>query len=48
MFHVTFDRPRLGFVCNHDAIFGIKIKEGYYNADYSKASTYTPADRYEL
>ena len=38
MFHATFGKPEIEFICNHDAILRLKIKKGYYRLDYSKSS----------
>ncbi|TFY68932.1 hypothetical protein EVJ58_g722 [Rhodofomes roseus] len=47
MFHATFGKPHLEFICNHDAILRLKIKKGYYRLDYSKSSgmNYSDKDR---
>ncbi|KZT64494.1 hypothetical protein DAEQUDRAFT_678489 [Daedalea quercina L-15889] len=47
MFHATFDKPHLEFICNHDAILRLKINKGYYRLDYSKSSgmNYSERDR---
>ncbi|CCM05147.1 uncharacterized protein FIBRA_07356 [Fibroporia radiculosa] len=37
MFHASFDTPRLEFICNHDAILYLTIKEGHYYLDFAKA-----------
>ncbi|KDQ49725.1 hypothetical protein JAAARDRAFT_142971 [Jaapia argillacea MUCL 33604] len=39
MFHAVFSKPRLEFVCNHEAVLYLKIKEGHLNLDHSKASS---------
>ena len=46
MFFAAFDTPRLDFICNHDAILRIRIKEGHYHLDHTKTLTY--ADRYDV
>lgn len=38
-FVATFAQPQLSFVCNHEAILYLTIKEGHYNLDYKKAPT---------
>ena len=38
MFHARFDEPELNILCNHDALFKIKIKDGHYNTDYSRSA----------
>ncbi|KDQ50328.1 hypothetical protein JAAARDRAFT_200103 [Jaapia argillacea MUCL 33604] len=39
VFHAVFGKPRLEFVCNHEAVLHLKIKEGHLNFDHSKASS---------
>lgn len=46
MFHATFDKPEIEFICNHDAILRLKIKKGYYRLDYSKSSNMNYSDKY--
>lgn len=36
MFYASFDRPRIEFICNHDAIIHLTLKEGHYNTDFAK------------
>ncbi|KZT65463.1 hypothetical protein DAEQUDRAFT_524238 [Daedalea quercina L-15889] len=45
MFHATFDKPHLEFICNHDAILRLKIKKGYYRLDYSRSSAMNYSDK---
>ncbi|KDQ52587.1 hypothetical protein JAAARDRAFT_702442 [Jaapia argillacea MUCL 33604] len=37
MFRAVFDKPRLEFVCNHEAILYLKIKEGHFNREFTKS-----------
>lgn len=37
-FFVTFEAPRVEFVCNHEVILFLALKDGYYHLDTSKAS----------
>ncbi|KAG8800448.1 hypothetical protein FRC16_002842 [Serendipita sp. 398] len=37
-FSAQFDQPRLTFICNHEAIFYLHVREGHYNLDYQKAN----------
>jgi hypothetical protein len=46
MFHASFNAPKLDFLCNHEAIFDINVKDGHYNLDYTRASDTAIADRY--
>ncbi|PCH33793.1 hypothetical protein WOLCODRAFT_112517, partial [Wolfiporia cocos MD-104 SS10] len=39
MFHVKFDKPSLEFVCDHDAILHINIREGHFYLDHNKTFT---------
>ncbi|KDQ50335.1 hypothetical protein JAAARDRAFT_142195 [Jaapia argillacea MUCL 33604] len=36
MFRAVFGKPRLEFICNHQAVLYLKIKEGHYDVDYTK------------
>lgn len=36
-FSASFDKPWVEFICNHDVILHLKIREGYYRLDYHKA-----------
>ena len=45
MFHATFGKPEIEFICNHDAILRLKIKKGYYRLDYSKSSAMNYSDK---
>ncbi|KZT05942.1 uncharacterized protein LAESUDRAFT_206407 [Laetiporus sulphureus 93-53] len=36
MFHASFDAPQVEFLCNHDVVMRIMIKEGHYCQDYTK------------
>ncbi|GJJ16055.1 hypothetical protein Clacol_010334 [Clathrus columnatus] len=44
MFSAIFGRPRIDFVCNHEAVLYLKIREGHFNRDFAKLndSTFTP------
>ncbi|GJJ16021.1 hypothetical protein Clacol_010300 [Clathrus columnatus] len=44
MFSAIFDRPRIEFICNHEAVLYLKIKEGHFNRDFAKSNdpTFTP------
>lgn len=46
MFHATFGKPEIEFICNHDAILRLKIRKGYYRLDYSKSSAMNYSDKY--
>ena len=39
LFHASFGRPSIDFVCNHDLVLRLSLAEGHYNTDYQKAST---------
>lgn len=39
LFHASFGKPSIDFICNHDAILRLNISEGHYNTDFQKAST---------
>lgn len=39
MFGATFDQPEIKFICDHDAILHLKVKNCSYRLDYSKSST---------
>ncbi|TFK43794.1 hypothetical protein BDQ12DRAFT_662371 [Crucibulum laeve] len=39
MFTAVFDKPRLEFICNHDAVLYLKIRDGYLNCDFSELSS---------
>ncbi|OBZ68799.1 hypothetical protein A0H81_11368 [Grifola frondosa] len=47
LFYAKFDKPVLEFICNHDAILRLKIKEGYYNQSH-KVYTRTAAEDVRL
>ncbi|THH28534.1 hypothetical protein EUX98_g5660 [Antrodiella citrinella] len=38
MFYASFDKPRIEFICNHDAIIHLTLKEGHYNTDFARAT----------
>ncbi|PCH36213.1 hypothetical protein WOLCODRAFT_28384 [Wolfiporia cocos MD-104 SS10] len=40
MFHAIFDRPEIEFICGHDVLLKLKIREGKYHFDYSKTSEF--------
>ncbi|KAI0916987.1 hypothetical protein AcW1_007702 [Taiwanofungus camphoratus] len=44
MFHARFDKPRLEFICSHDAVLRMKIREGHYHLDHSKVPTLVRSD----
>lgn len=48
MFHARFDKPRLEFICSHDAVLRMKIREGHYHLDHSKVPTLVRSDRYYI
>ncbi|KAF8881368.1 hypothetical protein BD779DRAFT_1546677 [Infundibulicybe gibba] len=39
MFSAVFGKPRLEFICNHEAILYLKIKEGHFNSEIAKADS---------
>ncbi|KAL4248925.1 hypothetical protein ABKN59_007566 [Abortiporus biennis] len=39
MFHAYFGRPQLEFICNHDALLRLHLKEGHYNTEFAKATS---------
>ncbi|TFK37966.1 hypothetical protein BDQ12DRAFT_132552 [Crucibulum laeve] len=39
MFSAVFDKPRLEFICNHEAVLYVKIKEGHFNRDFAKTDS---------
>jgi hypothetical protein len=39
MFSATFSMPRLEFVCNHEAVLYLRIKEGHFNRDFGKVDS---------
>ena len=38
MFYTSFGKPKLEFICNHDAILRLTLKEGHYNTEFSKGN----------
>ncbi|CCM01094.1 uncharacterized protein FIBRA_03142 [Fibroporia radiculosa] len=50
MFQADFEKPKLEFICNHDAILRLKIKKGLYRLDYNKATnmSYSEKDRLQV
>ncbi|THH09766.1 hypothetical protein EW145_g1793 [Phellinidium pouzarii] len=38
-FFATFGRPHLEFVCNHEVLLFLDIKEGHFNLDYTKTTS---------
>ncbi|TCD65183.1 hypothetical protein EIP91_003005 [Steccherinum ochraceum] len=38
MFHASFGRPRIEFICNHDAAIHLSLQEGHFNTDFANAS----------
>ena len=38
MFYALFDKPKLEFMCNHDAVFRLYLKEGHYNTEFTKSA----------
>jgi len=49
MFSAIFDKPRVDFICNHEAVLYLTIKEGHFNRDFSKLDLSTfQATRYVL
>ena len=43
LFHAYFGPPRLEFVCNHNVILHLKIKEAEYHLDYNRNSELSSA-----
>ncbi|KAF8884778.1 hypothetical protein BD779DRAFT_1535264 [Infundibulicybe gibba] len=39
MFNAIFDKPTLEFICNHEAILYLRIKEGHFNKETAKADS---------
>ncbi|KAF8884777.1 hypothetical protein BD779DRAFT_1442896 [Infundibulicybe gibba] len=39
MFSAAFGKPRLEFICNHEAILYLRIKEGHFNSEIAKADS---------
>lgn len=39
MFSAVFSKPKLEFICNHEAILYLKIKEGHFNSEIAKADS---------
>ncbi|KAI0700948.1 hypothetical protein BC835DRAFT_323570 [Cytidiella melzeri] len=37
MFHASFGKPSLQFICNHEALLHLSIIDGHYNTDFGKA-----------
>lgn len=37
-FSANFATPKLTFICNHEAILYLTVKDGHYNPEFSKAS----------
>ncbi|CCM02877.1 uncharacterized protein FIBRA_04991 [Fibroporia radiculosa] len=50
MFQANFGKPRLEFICNHDAVLHLTITKGYYRLDYNRSSTmaYAEKDRLQI
>lgn len=44
-FKANFDKPRLEFICNHDALLRLIIKDGHYRLNYSAASPMNYSDK---
>ncbi|EKM50129.1 uncharacterized protein PHACADRAFT_153519 [Phanerochaete carnosa HHB-10118-sp] len=38
MFYTSFGKPKLEFICNHDVIIRLTLKEGHYNTEFSKGN----------
>ncbi|TCD64013.1 hypothetical protein EIP91_004681 [Steccherinum ochraceum] len=36
MFRASFSKPRIEFICNHDAIIHLSLNEGHYNSETSR------------
>ncbi|OBZ67411.1 hypothetical protein A0H81_12515 [Grifola frondosa] len=47
LFYAKFDKPVLEFICKHDAILRLKVKEGHYNLGH-KTYTRTTAEDVKL
>lgn len=45
MFYASYGKPKLEFICNHDAILRLTLKEGHYNTEFSKGGN-NPAIMY--
>lgn len=43
MFHASFGKPRIEFICNHDALIHLTLKEGHYNTEFAKADSHVTA-----
>ena len=41
MFSATFNKPRIDFICNHEAVLYLTIKEGHFNRDFDKLDLVT-------
>ncbi|KAJ3554928.1 hypothetical protein NM688_g2854 [Phlebia brevispora] len=39
LFHASFGKPSVDFICNHDAILRLNLTEGHFNTDYQKVTT---------
>ncbi|KZT65461.1 hypothetical protein DAEQUDRAFT_676750 [Daedalea quercina L-15889] len=48
LFRATFDKPRLEFICNHDAILRLKIKSATYRLDVVNNSVINHSGRDDL
>ena len=39
MFHASFGKPYIEFICNHDAILHLSLKNGHYNTEFSRGDS---------
>lgn len=39
MFSAVFNKPRLDFICNHEAVLYLHIKSGHVNLDFAKGES---------
>lgn len=46
MFYAQFDAPTIVFLCNHQALVTITVREGHFNQDHLRASDDAIADSY--
>lgn len=46
MFYAQFIAPSVIFLCNHQALVTITVREGHFNQDHLRASDATFADSY--
>ena len=43
MFYSSFGKPKLEFICNHDVLLRLTLKEGHYNTEFAKADSHVTA-----